>query len=192
LSYKLGVQGKKIEEIRDLSDREYQNFKKSSDCLFDFSRDQQLYAIVLLNYDDFLGTLGNYFQKYAENKGAMTVILMERIVLNIDRCLLNFLFSIRIFLDHTQTKLAKTCGVRSDKFISFKEACSKAYDNSFSYRFLAKLRNYSQHCGMPLGKLTLSSKENPPYSGIVSHSMEVKFNRNELLNYDGWGTRIQK
>jgi len=187
-----GCSGKGITAVRDLNDKEYEDYRKASDCLFDFSRDQQLYTIVLLNYDDFLGMLKKYSQEYAENPSAMNWILMERMVLDINRHLLNLLSSIRTFLDHTQTKLTKTYGDQSDRFKRFEEACSRFYDAHFSYGFLTKLRNYSQHCGMPLGRLTLHSEENPPYSGHVYHSLEVKFSRDELLKYDSWGTRIAK
>ena len=45
---------------------------------------------------------------------------------------------------------------------------------------------------MPLGKMTLSSEENPPHSGNISYSLEAKFNRDELLKFNLWGTRVQK
>jgi hypothetical protein len=190
LTYKLGVQGKGITAVRDLDDEEYEDYKKASDCLFAFSRDQQLFTIVLLNHDDFLGILQKHSQEYAENPRAINWILIERMVLDINRHLLNFLSSIRTSIDHTQTKLTKTYGDQSDSVKRFKEACSRSYDECFSYRFLTKLRNYSQHCGMPLGRLTLHSEEKPPHSGHVFHSLEVKFSRDQLLKYDSWGTRI--
>lgn len=192
LSYKLGIQGKGITAIRDLSDKEYQDYRNASDCLFVLSKDQQLYTIVLLNYDDFLNILKKYSQEYAENPRAVNWIMIEKMVLNINRHLLNYLSSIRTFLDHTQTKLKKSYGDQSDRFRRFKDACSKSYDDNFSYRFLTKLRNYSQHCGMPLGGFTLHSEEKPPYSGHVYHSLKAKFSRDELLKYDSWGTRIAK
>ena len=191
MSYKLGVQGKGITAIRDLSDEEYQDYRKASDSLFEFSRDEQLYTIVLLNHDDFLGILKRYSQEYARNQRAVNWILIERMSLDINRLLLNFLSSIRTFLDHTQTRLTKRYGAQSDRLKRFKEACSESYDANFSYRFLTKLRNYSQHCRMPLGKLTLHSEENPPYSGHVYHSLEAKFSRDDLLKFDLWGTRVQ-
>lgn len=192
MTYKLGVQGKGITTIRDLGEKEYEEYRKASVCLLDFSRDQQLYTIVLLNYDDFLDTLKRYSQKYAENPRMVNWILMEKMVLDTNRHLLNLLSSIRTFLDHTQTKLTKRYGDQSSRVKRFKEACSKSYNDSFSYRFLSKLRNYSQHCGMPLGEMTLSSEENPPYSGNISHSLAANFSRDELLKFNLWGTRIQK
>jgi hypothetical protein len=188
LGYKLGIQDKGITEIRDLSEKEYQDYKKASNSLFDFSKDQQLYTIVLLNYDDFLNIIQKYTKEYAENPQLMNLLIMEKMVLNINRHILNFLSSVRSFLDHTETKLKRNYGAESDRYKRFKDACKKVYDTSFSYRFLSKLRNYSQHCGMPLGGLSLRSKEDPPYSGNIYHSLQAKFSRDELLTYTSWGT----
>jgi len=64
----LGIEGSKgITEIRNLSSEEYQTYDRASSCLMGFSRDQQLYAIVLLNYDDFLNLLKKYGEEYAKN-----------------------------------------------------------------------------------------------------------------------------
>jgi len=116
---------------------------------------------------------------------------MERMVLDTNKYFLNYLSSVKTFLDHTETKLKKNYGDQSQRYKCFKEICSKSYDASFSYRFIIKLRNYSLHCGMPLGGLTLQSEEKPPFSGNIYHSFEAKFNREKLLEYDSWG-RLKK
>ncbi len=41
---------------------------------------------------------------------------------------------------------------------NFDKLCIWYYDNYFSYRFLYKLRNYSQHVGMPIVGLETFSK----------------------------------
>jgi hypothetical protein len=187
-SYKLGIEGKGITEIRDLSIEEHQTYVRASSCLMDFSRDQQLYTIVLLNYDDFLNLLIKYGEQYAKNPSLINWITMEKMVLETNRYLLNYLSSVKTFLDHTETKLQRNYGEQSPRYKSFKEICSKYYDDSFSYRFLIKLRNYSQHCGMPVGDLTLKSEEKPSFSGNICHSFEAKFRKEELLTFKKWGS----
>lgn len=78
MGYKLGIQNKGITEIRDLSEKEYQDYKKASNRLFDFSRDQQLYTIVLLNYDDFLNIIKKYTKEYAENPQLTNLLMMKK------------------------------------------------------------------------------------------------------------------
>jgi hypothetical protein len=112
--------------------------------------------------------------------------------LNINRRLLNYLSSIRSLLDHTETRLKEKYGKESLRVKHFLDACSKEYDNNFSYKFFYALRNFTQHFGMPVGNLCLTSMEDPPYSGKVSHHLEVTFERDELLKYNGWKKMLRE
>lgn len=194
MKHQLGVMSKEsITAVRELSESEYEEYKKAVGRLADFSSSQHLYAIVALNYDDYGNILKQYGRKYAEDPRAVNWITMEKMVLDINRHLLNFLSAVRTFLDHTETKLKRHYGSDSNRYKRFKDACSQAYDTNFSYRFLYRLRNFAQHCGLPLGTLTLHSAEAPPHSGHMQHSLEVKFNRDELLlERDLWGNQLMK
>lgn len=194
MSHHLGVVSKgNITAVRELTEPEYEEYKKAAGRLADFSSSQHLYAIVALNYDDYGNILKQYGRNYAENPRAVNWITMEKMVLNINRHLLNFLSAVRTFLDHTETKLKRHYGSNSHRYKRFKDACSQAYDTNFSYRFLYRLRNFAQHCGLPLGTLTLHSAETPPHSGHVQYSLQVKFNRDELLlERDLWGNQLMK
>jgi hypothetical protein len=113
---------------------------------------------------------------------------MERMLININRVLLNFLSAFRTLLDHMEYILKKEYGNESENFKKFKKICSEQYDKYFSYRFLYKLRNYAQHCGMPVGSLTIDSRANNIESKEVEDYLAVYFDRDTLLNkYDSWG-----
>jgi hypothetical protein len=192
LSYELGfIDGDKITSIRKLSNEEFQEYKRASDCLSNFSNTQQLYTITLLNYNEYFTTLKEYEQQYSSSQSLNSLIL-ERMFLNINRRLLNYLSSIRSFLDHTETRLKEKYGKEFARVKHFLEACSKEYENSFSYKFFYTLRNFTQHFGMPVGSLRLTSTEDPPYSGKVSHHLEVTFDRDELLKYNGWKRMLKE
>jgi len=124
--------------------------------MLNFLFDQQLYHFVRLNYDEYVGLLKRYLQEYTQNPRAVDMRVMY---FNINRHIFNYLSSIRMFLDHNEYNLKKRYGSDSPRVKRFKKTCSQIYDNSFSYRFLYKLRNYVQHCGMPLGNLKLAAKE---------------------------------
>jgi len=187
---KLGIASKeKIEAVRELKSSEYQEYQKALAHLMRFSSDQQLFAIVRLNYDDYLNLVKQYLGGYAKNP-SMYQGRMERMALDINRSILNFLSAVRTFLDHSETNLKKRYGKDSQKVKRFKKACSKAFDDNFSYRFLYKLRNYVQHCGMPLGTLDLHSKAVGPQPTDVHHSLSVRFNREKLLSEFDWGNRL--
>jgi len=190
----LGLVSKgKIEEVRQLTDTEYEEYKKAATRLIRFSSDRQLFMIVRLNYADYQNLLKRYFEAYAKDPRRGWPIRVERMALDINRHILNYLSAIRAFLDHSETNLKRRYGKDSQRVRHFRDACSYAYDNNFSYRFLYKLRDYAQHCGMPLGALTLHSEEVDPLSKTVRRSLAVKFNRDELLNkFDQWGSQLKK
>ncbi|MGG3798623.1 hypothetical protein [Metabacillus fastidiosus] len=104
---------------------------------------------------------------------------------------MNFLSICRTYLDHTETSLKRKFGAESEQFKNFKTACSYEYDNCFAYRFLYKLRNYSQHCGVPVGSISIDSRAED--NGQVDYSISVQFDRDSLLrNYDSWGIPVKK
>jgi hypothetical protein len=86
-------------------------------------------------------------------------------ILNLNRYIMNLLTAVRTFLDHTERNLTHRHGKDSEQFQAFKKATAEAYDSSFAYRFLYKLRNYVQHRGMPIGKMSINTQlgaEPPP------------------------------
>jgi len=176
-------------EVRDLKNTEYEAYKRAAARLLRFSSDQQLFMVVRLNYEEYERLLTRYFGEYSENP-SMDWPRFERMILGINRHILNYLSSVRTFLDHSETNLKRRHGKASRRVRRFKEACSKAYDSNFSYRFLYRLRSYVQHCGMPLGRLRLSSKVTGPSSKDVLHSLSVEFNSGELLNEFSWGSLL--
>lgn len=188
----LGLVSKdKIEEVRQLRDTEYEEYQKARDCLIRFSSDQHLFMIVRLNYDDCENLLKRYFEEYIKDP-RMFWSRVEGMVLNINRHIMNSLSAVRTFLDQSETNLKRLYGPNSQRVKRFKEACSSAYDNHFSYRFVSELRNYVQHCGMPLGELTLHSVEVDPHTKEVHHSLAIKFNRDEMLSNFRWKSQLRK
>jgi hypothetical protein len=59
----------------------------------------------------------------------------------------NWLLGFRAFLDHVQAHLSELFGKSSEEIHKFKEVTNRAFDSHFGYRFLYRLRNYTQHCG---------------------------------------------
>lgn len=185
------VSQEKITAVRVLSDSEYEEYRKAANCLLRFSSDQQTFLIVRLNYDAYVNLLKRYFEEYTKNP-SMSWPRMDRMVLDVNRHILNFLSSVRTFLDHSETNLKRRYGRDSERVRRFKDACSNAYNNNFSYRFLYALRNYAQHCGMPVAKLSLHSKAVDPSFKIIHHYLTVEFNRDQLIKeYDLWGSQLK-
>ncbi|MDP1383370.1 hypothetical protein Q8G31_27015 [Priestia megaterium] len=75
---------------------------------------------------------------------------------NVNRMLINYLSSMKMFVDHTEIKFKKHYGAKSDIFKKWKTLTSREYDEHFAYRFLYKLRNYTQHIGFPIDSVSIS------------------------------------
>jgi hypothetical protein len=97
----------------------------------------------------------------------------------------NALSGIRLYLDHTETRLNRRYGEDSKIFSDFTAACSHEFDNVFEYRFIYKLRDYVQHCGMPFQHIVdrhISEQDS-------RRTCEIGFKPKELLDdYKKWGT----
>lgn len=184
------VEKGKIEAIRTLTDSEYQEFIKAGSHLRKFSSDYQIYRMARSNYYDFRNLLKRYLQQFRANP-SMNYGRMEDMAFEINRYLLNYLASARTFLDHSEYNLKKRHGENSERVEAFKRACKEIYDNCFSYRFLYKLRNYAQHCGLPISSLNLTSKLDK--ANKIRYSLVIKFNRDELLSkYTEWGRQLTR
>jgi hypothetical protein len=91
------------------------------------------------------------------------------------------------FLDHYEAKLKRRHGKDSGKVQVFKQATAAAYDGCFSYRFMYSIRNYVQHCGMPVGSVSVQRSFSEEGDGQVINSMEICFRKSSLLSHpDIW------
>ena len=82
----------------------------------------------------------------------------DSIQIAVTTSIVNFLSTMRMFLDHSETELKRLDQVDgTDKFPSWKDTCSAEYDDYFAYRFLYRFRNYVQHVGLPVSAWNFSS-----------------------------------
>ncbi|NPE27294.1 hypothetical protein HNV12_04810 [Methanococcoides sp. SA1] len=175
-----------LDEIRAIAEDELNQYTINSGKINDFLRNQELFNVVKLNYQDYQLTSSSYFNNYQKNPH-MDGILADTIRTDINRLVLNFLSSFRTFLDHFDRSLKQQYGKDSQIYSSFKQSLSYQYDNSFAYRFLYRLRNYTQHCGMPVHTINFSSESDKTDESKTNHSMNIFLNREKLLaEYDKW------
>jgi hypothetical protein len=87
----------------------------------------------------------------------------------------HWLSTTRLYLESQRDSLVRLFGDGSDQTKRFVAATNRVFDANEGYRFLYNLRDYSQHCGPPLGGLTVSSL------GNGTRSVELYLSRSELL-----------
>lgn len=140
-----------------LDEKEFNDLKQAKVCLNA--------ALALEESYDLL--LGNYRELELEAISAavtdMTSMIHEydffeiRTVIN--RRVVNLLSAARMYLDQYPQSLKKIGANRE----ATKEACSKAYDNFFEYRFMEALRNHAQHEGLAVHGVTMGRRWLPPH-----------------------------
>ena len=176
--------GSNIQPFRNLTDDEFAKYKKMSNSIFEFAQDIRIYAFQKANYEDFEKLLKQYL-KDDYLKGIIGKIPInpenDKILIEINRYLLNLLSTIRTFLDYAKYNLERRYGKDSNSVSMFKDATHREYSKYFSYRFIYNLRNCAQHCVLPLG-INLVSSEIEPYSGNIENSLKLNLDRDSLLN----------
>lgn len=116
--------------------------------------------------------------------------------------LMSHLAMCRTYVDHVPQNLNGVFGPSSSQAEQFKEATSHEYDAVLGYRVFYALRNYVQHCGLPVHSLTFSSRwlrdgENAdcvhavePYLSTVALAKEGGFKSKVLAELHGIGEKV--
>jgi len=182
--------GKHLRHVRDLTSTEWADYRRAVYSLGDFQSARMLLPMVQASLTDFLAAMQS-----AEGTVTKSGLLREgarQIDFETNRRFLSFLSAVRTYLDHTETRLKRQYG-DGEPFDSFKQACKNAYDGSFAYRFLYKLRDYSQHCGLPIGHVVVTASRSTP-AGPDLKRVVLGFDAGDLLARGGdtWGAVVRR
>lgn len=176
---------------RPLTNNEFQSFQDAQLFLGRHASSQQLIELVRRNFGAYSETMERIEKEY-EADHSLNWNRVTDMVIEANRHILNFLTSMKTFLDHTETRMNRNFGKESDRFKAYKAAEHAAFDTHFPYRFVSKLRNYAQHCGMPLGWINAKSDLTDPSTGKVKHSIDFNFSRDDLLkNFKEWSRHVE-
>src|ERR1035441_84939 len=99
------------------------------------------------------------------------------------------LSSFRRFTDRTAHLLSQRYGPDSEEVCVLTQAMSYEFDNEFAYRFMYHLRNYSEHRGTPIARITQASMLTP--DGRVEHTLDVLLDSRKLLPDHDWHRRVR-
>ncbi len=94
----------------------------------------------------------------------------------------NLLSTVRLYIDHVKQDLKRTgnCGEELTK--EFELRLSGEYDDSFEFRLCEALRNYIQHCGIPIRGIYRNSHVTDRASepGGIVHYVEITLDKDRL------------
>lgn len=183
--------GKHFRQVRSLVANEYEQYRNAVQCLREFRRWGMLERMFNRNAKEFHDALSS-----------ATAILVNSTFLSDARdeidfvanhSLLNFMSSMRLFLDHTATRLKRRYGADGSPVQAFKARTAASYDNVFGYRFLYRLRNYGQHCSVPIGHVQVESRLVDLNDHVQGRTAALAFDVHELLlqGSDVWGANLK-
>lgn len=136
-----------IKDITEREEREIYNFERE---LVGYFNDILLYQMVLKNYQILVDLIETY-EAEMNNDGRLQSF--NEAVIELNRCILNFLTVFRTFLDHHEARIKREDGKKSQELHQFKEYCSSQFDSNVAYRFFYKYRNFCQHSGVPISSI---------------------------------------
>ncbi len=138
-----------------ITEEQYNNILQAHDLMSKIIDTEEIFDFLMENYFEIEKEMLTIAQRNLIFGHNSSFHINERGQIN--RRLINFLSTARLYLDHASGRLSELYGDNSVEFNEFKLARSRAYDTKFGYRVLEALRNHSQHHGYPIHFLNLGS-----------------------------------
>jgi len=142
------------------------------------------YRLVELNFKQ-LQALHQYVSITISLGREFAAANRQKLVESVMGATVNWLTSMRMFLDHEETRLNRKYGASSTEFAAFKEATRQAYDGEVGYRFAYEFRNYVQHCGLPLNHLVITTPA-APQPHLKQYTKLLLDRDNLLAEFNNW------
>lgn len=178
-----------FERVQLINEETYINFKKHLRIIEEVDNSLDLFLILEQNYREIIELHNGHFKIFFDqtnnplelNNNEYTFLKIE-----VNRIIINYLSSFRMLVDHYDRVLNKQFGKSSNEYKQFIKHLSETYDNYFEYRFVYKLRNFCQHCGLPVTEIIFEKNE-------IYRTIELCFNKTYLLNeYDSWSPILKE
>lgn len=148
-----------------ITEEEFNELKKISEPICEIHGKIRFFDLIKEEYDEYISVI-------KDQKSTTTKVV---------RAINNYLSSYKAFLDRWET-FFKRHG--SQELIDyFKASVSEVYDNCFEYRFIYNLRNYAQHAGIPISRI----------SSALDKDIEISINKEIFIkSHSGMQPKLKK
>lgn len=158
--------------IREASEQEYLFLKERLSKIDKMMLDNKRIENYIRCYENIM----NQYAKFTREAD------LREIGEELNAALAAYLGSYKKFSDNWQTAITREYGKDSKELSIFKKAFSDQYDQHMEYRIVYRLRNYDQHCGDIISRITASLEADKPV-------YKVYMDRDYLLeNFGEWKT----
>lgn len=177
-----------VRAVRRLSQSEADAVRANLDAIFAFDKHRQLFGLVKENQNDLYNLMKENLSKMPHGFMQPDTSISNSSYIQLSKGVLNLLGSLKVYLEFSEAYLKRKYGSDSSEFKIFKKSQNDRFDESFSYRFCYKLRNYTQHCGLPVGEVV--TKTAHWSSTDRTTTMTIMLSRSELLESFDWGRHV--
>nr|VFK59782.1 MAG: hypothetical protein BECKTUN1418F_GA0071002_11882 [Candidatus Kentron sp. TUN]VFK63195.1 MAG: hypothetical protein BECKTUN1418D_GA0071000_12022 [Candidatus Kentron sp. TUN]VFK68456.1 MAG: hypothetical protein BECKTUN1418E_GA0071001_11842 [Candidatus Kentron sp. TUN] len=175
-------------ELKVDKDR-YERLKASKPILSHALAIEEKYEILISNFQELERdainiSVSEMVRNHIEYKDFFDV----QLTLNIR--LVNLLTAIRLYTDQLSSHICACLSSKDDTKAEIKKLFATEYDSSFDYRFMEALRNYVQHSGIPVHKISTGGEWTDINDGLLEYSIYFGTKREKLLLDDGFKKQV--
>jgi hypothetical protein len=160
----------------EISAEEYEAGKRAKGGVLALLGIEEKLDLVLENYAEFETGLLEIAARYCLFQGRTWSSSMGELH-QVNRRLANLLSSCRLYIDQVKHDLSTLYGRDSTQLEELLAALSGEYDTSLGYRAMEALRNFVQHCALPVHRIDYMSSRDQREEGIlVKHTCTPSMN----------------
>lgn len=179
-----------FEPFKTISQETFELLKSDCSILKNAYTQFVVFKNLQLNLKDYFDFIEKWSNVSAD-KMDFSISTNIHFVMFANKLILNSLMSFKFFLDNADFYLKRKFGKTSKQATDFELLTNRIYDNSFAYRFLYKLRNYSVHLGFPLEVINFDINFNTKHPEKSKHSAKLFLNKELLLKEkDLFGAKV--
>lgn len=145
---------KTIYVANEVSEIEYKKLKKHNNSLREVKRKLHSFEQLHQEYTEYMSVVESKDSDY----------------IKIIRAINNYLSSYKGFIDKSMASLKRNGPKEMTEY--FDKLITEMYDNTFEYRFIYNLRNYSQHVGNPISRI----------NSILGKKKKILINKQNFIN----------
>ncbi|MDR3628065.1 MAG: hypothetical protein P4L45_14575 [Ignavibacteriaceae bacterium] len=175
-------------EYKTITEPEYQQYVGSIKYVLFYHKFQELFELVKINVFEFWSYLNDVSEKHRLNFIFADYNDVVDPILFTNQKISNILSSFKTFEDHLKHQLSLLFGSDNKILEGYNKGDKAMYDKYFGYRLFKRLRNYTQHYGLPIRTISFSRRGQSKNCKLEIYSVSPLMNKKELLQYKGWSS----
>jgi hypothetical protein len=137
----------------DISQEYFEKLKSNKEFLIQALSIEEKLNLILENYSEFeLELLRISVRNLVFNRCNYSSLVTD--IYSINRRIINLLTTCRLYKDQVCHNIHTIYGSESTQVSEFKKQSHSEYDSVFGYRVMEAMRNYAQHCDLPIKEIS--------------------------------------